>query len=178
MKKNNYCIKLIMMISFLALNNVPGWCIGYIKNGSQSNLQSDSDVTTGRIYRAIYNTYNNPYYWKKSLKPTFTTLKIDVSKKGSITDIRFSDSADSLFKAEFEQNIKKFRSIADQWVKSKSYKGISLLIPVYYETKYELKPTVGYDDVEFVLKFNKKAFTGNTVLLRPVTIRVLNNGNS
>lgn len=171
---------LILALSLFMRSNALAHLKANKPNSRESDLQSDTDNITRKISNAIYNTYYNPVYWKKSERATFTILKVEINKIGQIVDIRFSDSADSVFTDTFVKNINNqdFKSALTDLVKIKDYKNIAILIPIYYEPKFELHPSVDYNHIELMLKFNKKGVSGNTVFLKPVTIRVLSKGNS
>jgi hypothetical protein len=137
-----------------------------------------SDSLYMEISTTIYYSFYATSYMSTST-PTFAILKIDFDKNGKVTDMKFSDSADSSFVKAFE-NRKKWhddKATLERYAKIKSYKNISLLIPVSYEpllpnsTKYY---TNAY--LESYFKFDKKDFTGNAVMKSPIFIKVLAKG--
>lgn len=142
--------------------------------------QSYTDSLYAIICNPIYNSFYNPSYMS-STTPTFTMLKIDIDKNGKVTDIRFSDSADSTFVNAYV-NRKKWPneiSTIEKFAKAKEYSDVSLLMPVNYEPNYRPKQTkvFSYEEMENIMKFNKKEFTGKVVKLPSMNIRVLSEHN-
>ncbi|MET3611343.1 hypothetical protein [Mucilaginibacter rubeus] len=147
--------------------------------GKYKHTLSDSLLT--EFSGTVYNSFYNPSYMSTTT-PTFAVLKIDIDKNGKVVDMRFSDSADSTFVRAFDNRKKKKwhddKATLEKYARIKSYKDVSLLIPVSYEpqlpnsNKYY---TNGY--LESYLKFNNKDFTGKAVMLSPIFIPVLTKGN-
>jgi hypothetical protein len=171
-------IKFLIFISviFLCSKNL------YAQNrGIDRNKQKLS--YTDSLYLEMDNTIYNSFYdssYFSTLTPTFTILKIDINKRGKVTGIQFSDSADTVFVKTY-LNRKKWhddKATIEKYAKVKSYKGISLLIPVSWEPNYpNQKKIFSYDEMEGIMKFNGKDFTGQSVLLQPIYIRISPNGN-
>ncbi|AYL96213.1 hypothetical protein HYN43_013325 [Mucilaginibacter celer] len=111
--------------------------------------------------------------------PTFAVLKINFDATCKVTDMRFSDSADSTFVKAFE-NRKKWhndRATLEKYAKIKGYKDLSLLIPVSFEPRLpdsDKHYTNNY--IESYMRFNNKDFEGKAIMMPPIFIRVLAKG--
>jgi hypothetical protein len=138
-----------------------------------------ADTLLTRIENAIYYSYYNPAFWAKATKPLFTLLKIAIDKEGNVGKIRYSDSADSLFanaylkKATFNTE----KTLIEKYAKENSYSNTSILIPVSYEPDYGPGCSIGCDNVQELLIFNKQPFEGAAIMLAPIHILVLSHGN-
>jgi len=143
---------------------------------------SYTDSLIARFDNCIYNTYQDYHFWEKGVKQQFTMLQISIDKYGKIKRIWYSDSADKIFVDAFlKESVSKTNiSTLERYAKAKGYKNLSLLIPVYFETNFENSPTFehNYDFMESIMKFDGKPFSGKSVILEPVIIRVLAKHNS
>jgi len=141
--------------------------------------RTNTDSLIRIIDNTIYNTYYNSNYWKKSIIPVFTVLKIDITETSNVKRIEFSDSADTLFTKELWRNpaYKNIKTALERYAKNKGYKNISILIPINYEPNYSPVHGVDYKHVESLMKFNGKDVIGKTILFSPVRIKVLSKGN-
>ena len=145
--------------------------------GKYKHTVSDSLLT--EFSNAVYNTFYTPSYMSTTT-PTFAVLKIEIDKNGKVADIRFSDSADSTFVKAFD-NRKKWhddKATLEKYAKLKSYKDVSLLMPVSFEPQQpnsDKHYANGY--LESYLKFDKKPFEGKAIMLSPIFITVLSKGN-
>ncbi len=100
-------------------------------------------------------------------KSIFTLLKVDVNSTGLIKSIEISDSADSLFKAEF--GIKKryldTKSLS-QFINQKGLKSISLLIQI--SVYFSNNKNINFENSQRLMKFSNVQFTGPAIILSPV----------
>lgn len=138
---------------------------------------ADSMLT--EFYNKIYGSFYNPTYRLNKIA-TFALLKIDIDKTGRINSIDFSDSADSSFVNSFAQRSQSEydKVTLERYAKEKSYKDLSLLIPVIFEPNFpNQKKIFNYDELEGLLRFNKQNFTGKSVILSPIFIKVAVKGN-
>ncbi|NOW96538.1 hypothetical protein [Mucilaginibacter sp. SG564] len=144
------------------------------RSDSEKSKQAVSDSLYMEISTTIYYSFYATSYMSTNT-PTFAILKIDFDKNSKVTAMGFSDSADSSFVKAFE-NRKKWhddKATLERYAKVKSYKNLSLLIPVSYEpqlpnsTKYYTN-----DYLESYFKFDKKNFTGNAIMESPIFIKV------
>jgi hypothetical protein len=106
---------------------------------------------------------------------TFAVLKIDIDKKGKVTDIRFSDSADSTFLKAYanRQQWPDEKGTIEKYAKAKGYKNVSLLMHVRFEPRYpSSNKYISYDQAEAVMQFAGKEFIGNSIILPCMNIRV------
>lgn len=151
-----------------------------VKDRPLPSSQLSNDKSINQFLNIIYNTIYTPKFWSKSFMPSFSVLKIDINASGQVTDIRFSDSADTLFVKQFEMR-KTVRSdekaFLERYAKDNSYRDISIIIPVNYEPNYSSKRSFYYDQMESFMQFNKKHFTGKAIILAPMNISVLTKGN-
>lgn len=154
----------------------------YAQDASKTKHQKYADSLIGVFCNTIYRCGYNPGFWAKCYTPVFTTIKIDIDKKGKLSGVEFSDSADSLFKAEFSKglNHERDKQILEEYAKAEQLKNVSILIPVYYEPWADVKYKfhLNYGAIEGLLRFNKKPYRGNAIVLPPVRIPVLSTGNS
>lgn len=166
----------ILFISFLWLNNTSAQIN---LNSVKKFKQPLEDSLLREIDNDIYYSYYSPAYMSNKV-PVFTMLKIDIGWDGKVTGIQFSDSADSTFaKAYFNNsNANNRKAIFEKYAKIKSYSRVSLLIPVSWEPNYpNQKKIFSYDEMEGMMKFNKKDFTGKSVFFSPIYIRISSSGN-
>lgn len=140
---------------------------------------SYTDSLINEFENSIYESFYNPVFWSKTPNPTFTVLKIDIDKEGKVKDVRFSDSADTLFVNAFLRRPKYHDDTATlkKYAKAKEYKDISILIPVSYEPFYSPQHNFNYSNLELLMKFDKKDFTGKAIMLAPIQIKVLSEHN-
>jgi hypothetical protein len=145
--------------------------------GKYRHTASDSLFT--EFSGTVYNCYYTPSYMSNST-PTFAMLKIDIDPKGKVTSIQFSDSADSTFVKAFV-NRKKWHNdeaTLEKYAKIKGYSEISLLIPVSWEPKYPYQKKIfTYEELEGLMKFNSKNFTGKSIIFSPIHIKLSSSGN-
>jgi hypothetical protein len=140
---------------------------------------SASDSLFNKFSNGIYHSFYTPSYMS-TRTPTFTMLKVDINKDGKVTSIQFSDSADSTFVKAY-LNRKKWhddKATLERYAKIKSYTDLSLLIPVSWEPNYpNQKELFSYDEMEGIMRFNKKDFTGKSVFFPPIYIKITPGGN-
>ncbi|MDB5129969.1 hypothetical protein [Mucilaginibacter sp.] len=140
---------------------------------------SVSDSLFNEFSNGIYHSFYTSSYMSTTT-PTFTMLKVDISKNGKVTSIQFSDSADSTFVKAY-LNRKKWhddKATLEKYAKIKSYTDVSLLIPVSWEPDYpNQKKLFSYDEMEGIMRFNKKDFTGKSVFFPPIYIKITPGGN-
>jgi hypothetical protein len=140
---------------------------------------SYTDSLINEFKSELYNCLDQSGIRSKIVNPTFTVLKIDIDKNGKLTDIKFSDSADTLFIKTYMGRHKYHddKSTLEKYAKAKSYTNISILIPVNYEPAYNSKNSFNADKIGDYMKFNKKDFTGKAIMLTPIQIGVLSEHN-
>jgi hypothetical protein len=143
---------------------------------------SYSDSLVQRFEKTIDSVYHDSHFWYKGITHQFTILQILIDKHGKVKKIGYSDSADKIFVDAFLKQSESPRNIStlEKYAKAKKYKNISILIPVYYETRFERHPSFehNYDFMESIMKFDAKPFSGQSVILEPVIIRILAEHNS
>ncbi|WP_162996453.1 hypothetical protein [Mucilaginibacter celer] len=131
------------------------------------------------INNFIYGTFYNPTYWETKT-PTFTVLKVDITWDGRVSDMRFSDSADSAFVKAWNDKLQThdIKATFGRYAKEKSYEYLSLLIPVSFEP-LQPKSENHYANkyLESYLKFDKRDFEGEAIMMTPVFVQVLAKGN-
>ena len=145
-----------------------------------SQLIDDKNKSINQFRNIVYNTIYAPEFRSQVFMPSFTVLKIDINALGNITDIRFSDSADTLFVKQYKlrkSTPSDEKALLEQYAKYNSYKDVSIIIPVNYEPNYDSKRSFYYDHMEVLMQFNKKYFTGKAIILAPINIPVLTKGN-
>jgi hypothetical protein len=177
-------MKLILKIpTFLFLTFLFANCLkAQMKRAYNFNAkihQSMEDSLLNQFQNTIYNTFYNPEYMSNNT-PIATMMKVDINWEGKVTSISFSDSADSIFVRAFKNHPKWYddKATLEKYAKVKSLTNISLLIPVNYEPGYpHQRKTFSYDELEGLMKFNKKSFTGKSIVFEPVNIVVLARGN-
>ncbi|WP_109609250.1 hypothetical protein [Mucilaginibacter oryzae] len=111
--------------------------------------------------------------------PTFAVLRVDITWNGQVTDMRFSDSADSVFIKAWNEKLKThdIKATFRRYAIAKSYEYVSLLIPVSYEPMQpESDKHYTNNYFESYMKFNKRDFEGKAIILAPIFIPVLANG--
>jgi hypothetical protein len=142
---------------------------------------SKEDSLMSEIRSSIYNNIYNPKFWGEYTTPTFTILKVTYDNNGDVKHISFSDSADSSFLKLYSKmpTYHDIKTTFKNYAAIKSYRDISLLIPVYYEPSYTSHQNQNfyYFQIESIMKFNGKEFVGKSILLRPIVIRVLKEHN-
>jgi hypothetical protein len=167
---------LMVFISLLWLNSI----------SAQINLppnkkfkQPLADSLLREIDNDIYYTYYSPAFMSNKV-PVFTMLKVDIGWDGKVTSIQFSDSAGPDFiKAYFDRpKGHDIKATLEKYAKIKSYTDVSLLIPVSWEPNYpNQKKVFTYDEMEGIMKFNKKDFTGKSIMFSPIYITLSATGN-
>lgn len=175
-------VLVILCVSFLNVKNlIAQEKFNANKKGiiNKTYKQSTEDSLYLEISNTIYYTYYNLAYMSNKT-PVFAILKVDVDWAGKVTNISFSDSADSVFVKAWQNKPKVHdeKATFERYSKEKLYKNVSLLIPVSYEP--QLPNSIKYftnDYLETYLKFDKKAFVGNAIMLPPIIITVLLKGN-
>jgi hypothetical protein len=184
MKKRMIMKMLVVALILVASSNKI--CAQQKNNHDNRNLalvkQKYIDSLITEFSNTIYNSGYNPAFWAKCYTPTFTVLRIDIAKNGKVSKIGFSDSADSLFVAEFSKGFKPERDkqTLEKYAKAEELKGIAILIPIYYEPWVDVKYKFhfNYGTIEGLFRFNKKAYRGKSIVLPAVRIPVLSIGNS
>jgi len=150
------------------LNTIP-------KSVDKKPNYADSLLT--RFCNRIDSTYHDYHFWTKGITHQFVVLQIRIDEHGQVRRIWYSDSADKIFKDAFlKQSVSSENiSILEKYARAKNYKDISILIPVYFESSFERKPSFehNYNFMESILKFDGKPFSGESVILEPVIVRVL-----
>ncbi|MEZ2336751.1 hypothetical protein AB6735_14005 [Mucilaginibacter sp. RCC_168] len=142
------------------------------------DLEKYKPTALDSLYTEISNTIYSSFYhspYMSTTTPTFAILKIDFDKNGKVTDMRFSDSADSAFVKAFENREKWHDDNAtlERYAKIKSYKNLSLLFPVSFEPQLPNSNKYYTNDyLESYFKFNKKDFTGKAVMQSPIFIKI------
>lgn len=175
-------VLIISCVSFLCAKNLKAqekFTTGKKAIINKTFKQSTEDSLYLEISNTIYYTYYNPAYMSNKT-PVFTILKVDVDWAGKVTNISFSDSADSVFVKAWQNKPKVHddKATFERYSKEKSYKNVSLLIPISYEPQLPNSNKYFTNDyLETYLKFDKKAFVGNAIMLPPITITVLEKGN-
>ncbi|MFA6247344.1 MAG: hypothetical protein WC615_10415 [Mucilaginibacter sp.] len=149
---------------------------------SLSQLSDDKNKSINQFRNIVYNTIYSPEFRSQSFMPSFAFLKIDINASGNVTDVRFSDSADTLFVKQFKlrkSTPSNEKVLLEQYAKDNSYKDISIIIPVNYEPNYTNKQSsiFYYNQMEALMQFNKKQFVGKAIILAPINIPVLTKGN-
>ena len=174
---------LILFTSLLWVHNLKAQTkstLGFdIKSRAKPYKQTLEDSLFNELNNTIYYTYYNPSYIHNKA-PVFTILKVDIDWNGKVTLIGFSDSADSTFVKAWINRPKDDdgKATFERYAEVKSYKNVSLLIPIAYETDLpNANKNYTNDYLESYFKFNKKAFTGNAVILSPIIIPILKTGN-
>jgi|GEM_PF-6123628 len=140
---------------------------------------SVADSLYNQFQSDVYYSFYNPTYMSNTTT-TSTIMKVDIDWQGKVTDINFSDSADSIFVKVYRNHLKIHddKVLLEKYAKSKSLTNISLLIPVNYEPNYpHQRKTFSYDELEGLIKFNKRSFTGKSIIFEPINIAVLTRGN-
>jgi len=179
-----------LFLKFLIISCVSFLCIKNLK--AQEKLtarkkaiinrtfhQSIEDSLYLEISNTIYYTYYNPSYMSNKT-PVFTILKVEIDWAGKVTNISFSDSSDSVFVKAWQNKPKVHddKATFERYSKEKSYRNVSLLIPVAYEPQLPNSNKYFTNDyLEAYMKFDKKAFAGSAIMLPPITITVLERGN-
>jgi hypothetical protein len=162
-------INKLLIIGFIVL------C--YSKATGQRYTYADSLINEYK--NSVYECYHNPGFWSKNNKPVFTIIKIEIDKNGDIKDIRFSDSADPLFVNAYLKRVKYHdeKQTLKKYASAKSFKNISILIPVSYEPQYNPQHSFESNAIENMLKFNNHDFSGDAIILEPLKIGVLADHN-
>jgi hypothetical protein len=151
-----------------------------IKTIRKENFKlSEADSLYHEIDNFIFGTFYTPSYMSTKIS-TFSILKVDIAWGGKVTDIRFSDSADSTFVKAWNDKLKTYdiKATFEKYAKAKSYEYVSLLIPISFEPQQpnsDKHYTNGY--LESYLKFDKRPFEGKAIMLSPIFITVLSKGN-
>lgn len=128
----------------------------------------------------VYNSFNNPVFWAKSQTPVFTFLRVDIDKNGKVKNIRFSDSADTLFVAAFSHRPKYHNDklTLERYAKARTYTDLSIIIPVSYEPSYSpQRDFYEINNMETLMKFDNMEISGKVIILSPVKIGVLPDHN-
>ncbi|MBS1520228.1 MAG: hypothetical protein JST50_04470 [Bacteroidetes bacterium] len=146
---------------------------------SGNEESSYADSLMGSFRNSIYSRIYNPAFWSKSTKPAFTMIKISIDINGKVSNIKFSDSADTLFLKTFLSMPKHYNDIAilEKYAAIKSYKNVSILVPVSYEPGYNPNHNYSYSNLQSLMKFDKKDLVGEVIITPPIIIGVLNEHN-
>ncbi|MDB5135276.1 MAG: hypothetical protein JWP37_1879 [Mucilaginibacter sp.] len=150
------------------------------KNKKAPTHKSYADSLMGAFRNSVYGRIYNPAFWSKSYMPTLTILKISINKNGKVTDIRFSDSADTLFVKTFANMPKRNDDLStlEKYALAKSYKDISILIPINYEPNYRAHRSFDYNNLQLLMRFDKKEFEGKALISPPLLVGVVADGGS
>ena len=141
--------------------------------------QTMEDSLFNQFRNTIYYSFYNPAYISNTTT-TLTIMKVDINWQGKVTNMGFSDSADSTFVKAFNNHPKWYddKATLEKYAKVMSLTNISLLIPINYEPNYPDQHKVfSYDELEGLMKFGKKSFTGKCIMFEPINISVLSKGN-
>jgi hypothetical protein len=167
---------IILIMSFSWMN-----CL--MAQEKNQNMERFNQKAADSLFTEISNTIYDSFYtssYMSTTNSTFTVLKIDINKQGKVTGINFSDSANSTFVKAYT-NRKKWHddtATLEKYAKMNSYTDVSLLIPVSFEPNYPYQKKVfSYDELESMMKFDKKNFTGKSILFSLIRITVLPHGN-
>lgn len=168
----------IALALFLFANTTNGQQKSILERVQHRNINTPANAADSLIAEfenSIYNCFYNPKFWSKSNTPTFTVLKIDINKLGKVKNIRFSDSADTVFVNAFTERPKyhDYKATLEKYAKIKLYRNISMLIPVSFEPLYGPIRSLNFDKIESLMKFDKKDLTGKIILLPAIRIKVL-----
>lgn len=133
---------------------------------------SYADSLLTEFINTVYNSIYDSNFRSKSYIPTFTVLKVDIDNTGKVTGVNFSDSADTLFLKAFSQRRRYHddKSTLEKFAKAKGYTDVSILIPVNYEPYYSANRSIYYNNMNSIMRFNKKDFTGRAIILPPIII--------
>lgn len=138
---------------------------------ARGQQKANIDFLYKKINDGIYYSYYNPKYMDRPLN-TVTFFKIDIDKRGEVSGISFSDSADSVFvKAYFErQKMYNTMPYIQQFVKQGGYREVALLIPVSFEA---VKPLdTAFKNPEKLMRFSKRDFTGKAIIFPVLNIKI------
>jgi len=134
-----------------------------------TKLKADSllKVFENDIYGGIYEPNPSAHFTAQ-----MTFLKIEINAKGKITDINFSDNADPSLVKSFKNRPRYNDDYInlELYAQSKSYKAISLLIPVIYWVRYETIGTTTEKQNASIMQFDKKNFIGKAIVLPSLDI--------
>ena len=122
--------------------------------------------------RNFLHTVTFPDFLKLSCTPVFTNLLIDISEKGTITDIFISDSAPKLLRDQFEaQKAKLDIKIFDSYIARNRLKNCGILISLFYVFGSDYC-TNSFSDFmpKWYLTFNTKSYDKLTRVLEPIEV--------
>jgi len=162
----------ILFVSLLLLKSANAQLkLGYKPKAKQ--LPEDSLFNQFR--NTVYNSFYNPVYMANTT-PVSTMMKIDIDWQGKVTSINFSDSADSIFVKAFKNHKNWYddKATLEKYAKVMGLTNVSLLIPINYEPNYpNQRKLFSYDELEGMMKFDKKSFTGKAIIFEQINIGVL-----
>lgn len=169
----------ILFVTLLFANCLKAQIKADLRYSQKRVKQPAQDSLFNQFRNTIYNTFYNPVYMSNTTT-TSTLLKVDINWEGKVTDISFSDSADSIFVKAFNNHPKWYddKATLERYAKVMSLTNISLLIPINYEPNYpHQRKILSYDELEGLMKFGKRNFTGKAIMFEPVNIAVLSKNN-
>lgn len=137
---------------------------------------SYADSLYKKIDDKIYDSFYSTQYMG-TRKPAFNVLKVDINKKGKVTDVRFSDSADSAFIKAYNRKSKyaSDKELFEKYAKAKKITDASILVPISFEP--ENNSGIPPKDIDNILMFKGVRFAGKSYVFPQITIRVLNEHN-
>ena len=136
----------------------------------QHSLFAQTDES--RFKLSVLKNIKYPEFLRNSCTPTLSNILIIISKDGKIESIQVSDSADLLFKSEFDR-IKGHLDTNGSKLAIKRHKlsGLAIMVPVFYVfgTEYCTNNigNSGLSDTTYYM-FNGKPFIGLTMNLNPI----------
>lgn len=167
----NFKVTVILAVSLLFYDKVNAQRKGVTEKPSSAQT-SFSDSLGNAFRNSVYRSINKTIFWSKSYVSTYTMLKIDIDKYGKVKSLRFSDSGDTLFvKAFSHTQAYADTKLLEKYVRSRSYKDISILIPINYNPFYNTRRRFYYDKMESLMKFDGKDLNGKAILLPSINIR-------
>lgn len=145
-------------IIFLFANNAFGQ--------GHENMRSSADSLLDEFENSVYGNTYEPNALSK-YTPRLTLLKIDINVNGQVTDIRFSDSADTSIVRTFQHRHQYHndKSTFEKYARIKSYSDVSVLIPVSYWLLYNESKKINWGKTDALMKFEGKDFNGKAIIL-------------
>lgn len=133
---------------------------------SLAGFSQTSNPYLQKFSNSFIEKINYPKVLADNCIPTYTILHIRIDKKGLVSKMEVSDSADTLLKKEIQT--KNLNLIAlNQYCKSKGLKNASLLIPVCFIIISNACQTKGIDmdTLQHQMSFNGKQLEGKFMML-------------
>lgn len=165
---NRYMRKISRLIKFT-------FCIafalfGYVNSQAQNHseeLETLRKAILGNLVQFAQNTERNNY-------SIITLMKVELNKRGAISNITYSDNLDASDKIAFQSEMEKLdKKLLQNFLNKKKIRSIDVLIPIVVYVLKKDKSEVYRINFQDFGKFNNTSFTGKAYWMEPIILEVV-----